>query len=115
MGGSISLVHTSPQIGGAFVTLMPMMAVIANALSYGLRNLRRSAAESAGTANALLAESIGNVRVIHSFTAEEYSKQRYAVCALMSSRSAGHQRRNRIRGNTGTMGPSFFLCVNQIP
>ena len=73
----MSLVQTSPQIGGVFVALLPTMALVANGLSYGLRNLRLSASRSAGDANAILSEAVSNVRVIHSFTAEAHTKQKF--------------------------------------
>ncbi len=77
VGGSVSLVQTSPQIGGVFVALLPTMAIVANGLSYGLRNMRHTASRSAGNANAVLTEAVTNVRVIHSFTAEAHTKQKY--------------------------------------
>jgi len=77
VGGSLSLIQTSPQIGGVFVALLPTMALVANGLSYGLRNLRNTASRTAGDANGILNEAITNVRVIHSFTAEAHTKRKY--------------------------------------
>ena len=87
VGGSISLVHTSPQIGGAFIALLPTLALIANGLSWGLRSLRQASLTTAGEANALLTETIANIRVVHSYTAEAQVKEKYSAALDEASRA----------------------------
>ena len=68
----------SPKLAIAVLSLLPVMALAANSVTYVLRSISSQMKAAANRASGIATETFSSVRTVRSFTAEERECKRYA-------------------------------------
>jgi ATP-binding cassette, subfamily B, bacterial MsbA len=95
VGGVIVLLVISPQLTGVMLAVLPAVIVAAAVFGRRLRRISTAFQDEVADANASAEEAIAGIRVVKSFTAEGFERDRYATRIDASFGSA--VRRARVR------------------
>lgn len=110
-GAIVLLIYTSPILAGLMLLVVPAVAIGAVVYGRRVRRLARDVQDALAAAGEIAEESIGGLRTVRSFTAEERESARYTAAI---ERSFGFARKRIVAGGTFMAVASFSAYASAV-